>query len=43
MRRTRVGRRNSYQVLAGPLRHPIDQAQAVDDVLDTLNGITRQA
>jgi len=36
VRRTRVGRRNSYQVLGGPLRHPLDQGRAVDDVLDAL-------
>jgi len=43
VRRTRVGRRNSYDVLGGPLRHPLDQGRAVDDVLDALNDTTRQA
>ena len=36
LRRTRVGRRNRYDVLGGPLRHPLDQGRAVDDVLDAL-------
>ena len=36
VRRTRVGRRNEYRVLGGPLRHPLDQGRAVDDVLDAL-------
>lgn len=38
VRRTRVGRRNRYQVLGGPLRHPLDRGRAVDDVLDALGG-----
>ncbi|MBO1751225.1 MarR family transcriptional regulator [Actinotalea sp. BY-33] len=37
VRRTRVGRRNEYLVLGGPLRHPLDQGQAVEDVLDALD------
>lgn len=36
VQRTRVGRRNSYLVLGGPLRHPLDQGRAVDEVLDAL-------
>jgi predicted ArsR family transcriptional regulator len=36
VRRHRVGRRNEYQVLGGPLRHPLDAGRAVDDVLDAL-------
>ena len=36
VRRTRTGRRNEYDVLGGPLRHPLDQGRAVDDVLDAL-------
>lgn len=38
VRRTRVGRRNEYLVLGGPLRHPLDQGRAVDDLLDALGG-----
>jgi hypothetical protein len=34
--RTRVGRRNRYQVLGGPLRHPLDHGHTVDDLLDVL-------
>ncbi len=34
--RSRVGRRNEYRVLGGPLRHPLDAGHAVDDVLDVL-------
>ena len=37
VRRTRTGRRNEYDVLGGPLRHPLDQGRAVDDVLDALD------
>ena len=36
VRRTRRGRRNQYHVLGGPLRHPLDQGRAVDDILDAL-------
>ena len=36
VRRSRTGRRNEYDVLGGPLRHPLDQGRAVDDVLDAL-------
>ena len=37
LRRTRVGRRNTYHVLGGPLRHPLDQGRSVADVLDALD------
>jgi len=43
VRRTRTGRRNSYDVLGGPLRHPLDHGRAVDDVLDALGDSTQQA
>lgn len=36
LRRSRVGRRNTYEVLGGPLRHPLDRGRAVEDVLDAL-------
>ncbi len=36
VQRARVGRRNEYHVLGGPLRHPLDKGRAVDDVLDAL-------
>jgi DNA-binding MarR family transcriptional regulator len=36
LRRTRVGRRNEYVVLGGPLRHPLERGRAVDDLLDAL-------
>ncbi len=36
LHRTRVGRRNEYVVLGGPLRHPLDRGRAVDDLLDAL-------
>ena len=36
VRRTKVGRRNEYAVLGGPLRHPLEQGRAVDDLLDAL-------
>ena len=42
VRRTRMGRRNTYHVLGGPLRHPLDHGRAVDDVLDALGGSVRQ-
>lgn len=42
VRRTRVGRRNEYAVLGGPLRHPLDQGRAVDDVLDALGDPSTQ-
>ena len=34
--RTRVGRRNEYAVLGGPLRHPLERGHAVDALLDAL-------
>ncbi len=36
LRRSRVGRRNQYAVLGGPLRHPLEHGRAVDDLLDAL-------
>lgn len=36
VRRTRVGRRNEYEVTGGPLRHPLEQGRAVEDLLDAL-------
>ncbi len=42
LRRTREGRRNSYDVLGGPLRHPLDKGRAVDDVLDALSDTPNQ-
>jgi DNA-binding IclR family transcriptional regulator len=43
LERHRVGRRNEYHVLGGPLRHPLDQGRAVDDVLDALGDASGQA
>ena len=37
LRRSRVGRRNEYAVLGGPLRHPLEHGHAVDDLLDALD------
>lgn len=37
LRRSRVGRRNSYEVVGGPLRHPLEQDHQVDELLATLN------
>lgn len=34
--RSRVGRRNEYRVLGGPLRHPLDRGRAVEELLDVL-------
>jgi DNA-binding Lrp family transcriptional regulator len=34
--RTKVGRRNEYAVLGGPMRHPLEHDHAVDDLLDAL-------
>jgi hypothetical protein len=31
-----VGRRNEYDVLGGPLRHPLERGRAVDDLLIAL-------
>jgi DNA-binding Lrp family transcriptional regulator len=36
LRRTKVGRRNEYEVLGGPLRHPLERGHAVDELLDAL-------
>ena len=36
VRRTKVGRRNAYVVLGGPLRHALERGRAVDDLLDAL-------
>jgi DNA-binding MarR family transcriptional regulator len=36
LRRTRLGRRNRYTVLGGPLRHPLEQGRAVEDLLAAL-------
>ena len=36
VQRTKVGRRNEYVVLGGPLRHPLEHGRAVDDLLDAL-------
>ena len=36
VRRTRVGRRNEYAVLGGPLRHPLERGRAVEDLLQAL-------
>jgi len=36
LRRTKVGRRNEYAVLGGPLRHPLERGHAVDELLDAL-------
>ena len=38
LRRVKVGRRNHYTVLGGPLRHPVEQGHAVDELLDALGG-----
>lgn len=37
LRRTKVGRRNEYTVLGGPLRHPLEDGRAVDDLLDAID------
>jgi DNA-binding MarR family transcriptional regulator len=36
LRRSRVGRRNAYVVLGGPLRHQLEAGRAVDDLLEAL-------
>lgn len=36
VRRSRVGRRNEYAVLGGPMRHPLERGRAVDDLLAAL-------
>ena len=35
--RTRIGRRNSYVVHGGPMRHPLEQGRAVEDLLAALD------
>jgi hypothetical protein len=35
--RTRVGRRNEYVVRGGPMRHPLEQGRAVEDLLAALD------
>jgi hypothetical protein len=35
--RTRVGRRNEYVVNGGPMRHPLEQGRAVEDLLRALD------
>ena len=42
LRRTRVGRRNEYVVVGGPLRHPLEQEHQVGELLEVLGrGVTR--
>ena len=41
--RTRVGRRNEYVVHGGPMRHPLEQGRAVEDLLRALDPPTYQA
>lgn len=36
LRRTRVGRRNEYVVVGGPLRHPLEQDHHVEELLAVL-------
>lgn len=36
LRRTRVGRRNEYVVVGGPLRHPLEQEHQVGELLEIL-------
>lgn len=36
LERTRVGRRNSYVVVEGPLRHPLEQEHTVGELLAVL-------
>lgn len=35
--RRRVGRRNAYEVIGGPLRHPLEQEHQVGDLLAVLS------
>ena len=37
VQREKVGRRNAYVVLGGPLRHPLEQGRAVEDLLAALD------
>jgi DNA-binding MarR family transcriptional regulator len=34
--RRRVGRRNEYEVVGGPLRHPLEREHQVQELLDVL-------
>jgi predicted transcriptional regulator len=34
--RIKVGRRNRYVVHGGPMRHPLEQGRAVDELMDAL-------
>ena len=36
LNRTKVGRRNSYTVVEGPLRHPLEQEHTVGELLAVL-------
>jgi predicted ArsR family transcriptional regulator len=36
LERHKVGRRNAYVVLGGPLRHQLEAGRAVDDLLEAL-------
>ena len=36
LQRTRVGRRNAYEVTGGPLRHPLEQEHQVEELLAVL-------
>jgi DNA-binding transcriptional ArsR family regulator len=37
LKRRRVGRRNAYDVLGGPLRHPLEQDHQVGELLAVLS------
>jgi DNA-binding Lrp family transcriptional regulator len=37
LRRTRVGRQNEYEVVGGPLRHPLEREHHVGELLAVLN------
>lgn len=36
LQRSRVGRRNAYEVTGGPLRHPLEQDHQVEELLAVL-------
>lgn len=38
--RRKVGRRNEYVVLGGPMRHPLEQGRAVEDLFAALGAPT---
>jgi len=40
LQRTRVGRRNEYVVLGGPMRHPLEQGHAVEELFVALGAPT---